>query len=101
LLVQANIGNAEKMAAEFGRGFYQQILHKYFAATDKGLDKYADQPIDFILWSEACTSNVLKLASGLGCHALVLKPKALSKANTIMTRTRMLRPFLSALCCQA
>jgi apolipoprotein N-acyltransferase len=59
LLVQANIGNAEKMAAEFGRGFYQQILHKYFAATDKGLDKYADQPIDFILWSETAFPSLL------------------------------------------
>ena len=59
LLVQANIGNAEKMAAEFGGGFYQQILNKYLVATEKGLAKYADAGIDFILWSETAFPSLL------------------------------------------
>lgn len=59
LLVQANIGNAEKMAVEFGHGFYEQILNKYQLATDQGLDKYADSKIDFILWSETAFPGLL------------------------------------------
>ncbi|OQK17191.1 apolipoprotein N-acyltransferase [Methyloprofundus sedimenti] len=59
LLVQANIGNAEKMAAEFGRGFYDEILNKYQAATDKGLDQHADSRVDFILWSETAFPSLL------------------------------------------
>lgn len=59
LLVQANIGNAEKMSAEFGRGFYEQILNKYKRATDKGLNKYAGENIDFILWSETAFPSLL------------------------------------------
>ena len=59
LLVQANIGNAEKMAVEFGRGFYEQILNKYQSATDKGLQANADARIDFILWSETAFPSLL------------------------------------------
>lgn len=57
LLVQANIGNAEKMAAEFGRGFYDKILDKYQSVTDKGLRKHGN--IDFILWSETAFPSLL------------------------------------------
>ncbi len=59
LLVQANIGNAEKMAVEFGRGFYQQILNNYKRATDEGLRRHADVKIDFVLWSETAFPSLL------------------------------------------
>jgi hypothetical protein len=32
-----NIGNAEKVAAEFGRGFYSKIIQQYQDVTDAGL----------------------------------------------------------------
>jgi len=59
LLVQANIGNAEKMAAEFGEGFYTKIIHQYESVTDKGLQENAGKPIDFILWSETAFPSLL------------------------------------------
>jgi len=59
LLVQANIGNAEKMAAEFGRGFYDEILTQYQRVTDKGLREHAGADIDFILWSETAFPSLL------------------------------------------
>ena len=59
LLVQANIGNAEKVAAEVGRGFYEQIIDQYQTATDQGLAKYAHNKIDFILWSETAFPALL------------------------------------------
>ena len=59
LLVQASIGNAEKMAVEFGRGFYREILGKYQSVTDKGLQEHADVDIDFILWSETAFPSLL------------------------------------------
>lgn len=59
LLVQANIGNAEKMAAEFGRGFYEQIINKYQQVTDKGLQEHVSVDIDFIMWSETAFPSLL------------------------------------------
>lgn len=59
LLVQANIGNAEKMAAEFGRGFYDEIITQYQRVTDQGLRQYAGTEIDFILWSETAFPSLL------------------------------------------
>ena len=59
LLVQANIGNAEKMAVEFGRGFYRKILNKYQSVTDKGLQEQVGVDIDFIMWSETAFPSLL------------------------------------------
>lgn len=59
LLVQANVGNAEKMAAEFGGGFYQEIINKYQAVTDRGLQEHEGEKIDFILWSETAFPSFL------------------------------------------
>ncbi len=59
LLVQANIGNAEKMAVEFGRGFYEKILNQYQSVTDKGLEEHAGVDIDFIMWSETAFPSLL------------------------------------------
>jgi len=59
LLVQANIGNAEKVAAEFGRGFYSKIIQQYQDVTDAGLRAHAGKEIDFILWSETAFPSLL------------------------------------------
>jgi len=59
LLVQANIGNAEKVAAEFGQGFYSEIINQYQRVTDQGLREHAGTDIDFILWSETAFPSLL------------------------------------------
>ncbi len=52
LLVQANIGNFEKQAAELGRGFRSEIIKRYEAVTDRGLKAHPNTRIDFALWPE-------------------------------------------------
>ena len=52
LLVQANIGNEQKIAAELGRGFRQGIIDRYQNITISGLNLHAQESIDFILWPE-------------------------------------------------
>ncbi len=53
LLVQGNIGNEEKSAAELGRGFRDSIIEKYFALTDRALESRAQTPVDLAVWPEA------------------------------------------------
>lgn len=52
LLVQANIGNYEKQAAELGRGFRSEIIKRYETVTDQGLKANPNTRIDFALWPE-------------------------------------------------
>jgi len=59
LLVQANIGNTEKVAAQFGRSFYSKIMSQYQRVTDKGLQEHAGANIDFIFWSETAFPALL------------------------------------------
>jgi len=51
LLVQGNIGNAEKIAAELGKGYQQGILDGFLSLTDEALAELK-QPVDFVLWPE-------------------------------------------------
>ncbi len=51
LLVQGNIGNSEKLAAELGTGYQEGILQAYMDVTDQGLAGLR-QPVDFALWPE-------------------------------------------------
>ena len=51
LLVQGNIGNTEKIAAELGKGYQQGILDTFMEVTEQSL-KAQQQPIDFVLWPE-------------------------------------------------
>lgn len=62
LLVQGNIGNAEKMAAELGQGFQEAILKAFVRKTDEGMAAYPDQ-VDLIIWPETAFPSVL--GSGL------------------------------------
>lgn len=51
LLVQGNIGNAEKISAELGKGYQDGILKVYLAITEQALAGLR-QPVDFALWPE-------------------------------------------------
>ncbi len=59
LLVQANIGNEEKHAAELGRGFRAEILNTYQRVTDRGLASNDTPNIDFVVWPEAAFPSLL------------------------------------------
>lgn len=59
LLVQASTENAEKMAAELGKGYSQEILNRYTALTDDALNNHKDKKIDFVLWPETAFPALL------------------------------------------
>ncbi len=59
LLVQAYIGNAEKLAAELGKGFGKEILHRYLTLTETALKTHQGPPIDFALWPETAFPALL------------------------------------------
>ncbi len=58
LMAQGNVGNAEKMAAELGRGYQDGILKAFMAATDQAL-KTNTQPVDFAMWPETAFPAIL------------------------------------------
>ncbi|MGZ8224812.1 MAG: apolipoprotein N-acyltransferase, partial [Methylobacter sp.] len=58
LLIQASIGNSEKMAAELGKGYPREILRRYTTLTDKALTSAATK-IDFVLWPETAFPGLL------------------------------------------
>jgi len=59
LLVQANIGNAQKTAAAFGRGGHAKIINQYQSVTQAGLAEHQDEKVDFVLWSETAFPSFL------------------------------------------
>jgi apolipoprotein N-acyltransferase len=58
LLVQGNIGNAEKMAAERGNAYQGSILRRYLELTDQAV-RGRTTPIDFAVWPETAFPAVL------------------------------------------
>mgnify|MGYP000005146630 FL=1 len=59
LMVQGNIGNSEKMAAEMGDGYGQAILNRYLSLTSNALDAHKNEKIDFALWPETAFPTFL------------------------------------------
>jgi len=59
LLVQASIGNSEKMAAELGKGYSDEILRRYTSLTDEAIKAHGDAKIDFVLWPETAFPALL------------------------------------------
>jgi apolipoprotein N-acyltransferase len=58
LLVQGNIGNAEKLSAELGNAYQDEILTRYLKLTDKGVAA-SPAPIDFAIWPETAYPSFL------------------------------------------
>jgi apolipoprotein N-acyltransferase len=52
LLVQASIANEEKLAAELGQGYRDEIFNRYKYLTDLGIRAHAKNKIDFAVWPE-------------------------------------------------
>ena len=60
MLVQGNIGNAEKVSAELGMGFQEAILKAFMQTTDQGLSKIpTSSSLDFVIWPETAFPSVL------------------------------------------
>lgn len=59
LFVQANIPNSEKMAAELGEGYAQEIIKRIMALTDKALTENEETKIDFVMWPETAFPSLL------------------------------------------
>lgn len=59
LMIQASTENSEKLAAELGKGFGKEILHRYLTQTDAAVNHYKDQKIDFVLWPETAFPALL------------------------------------------
>lgn len=57
LNVQANIGNLEKVYAEKGKKFREEIVKKFVSMSEKALS--ANQNVDLILWPEAAIPEFL------------------------------------------
>ncbi len=57
LQVQANIGNLEKMYAEKGKGFRDEIVKKYIEMSDAGLK--ANNDVDLVIWPEVAIPEYL------------------------------------------
>lgn len=59
LMVQGNIGNSEKLAAELGNGYQDGILKTYMALTEKGLEGQDGRSLDFAIWPETAFPDFL------------------------------------------
>lgn len=59
LMVQGNIGNSEKIAAELGSGYQDGILDTYLKLTEEALAEPGLKPVDFILWPETAFPDFL------------------------------------------
>ncbi len=59
LLVQASTENSEKMAAELGESSREDILKRYMALTDQGIQAHKNLAIDFVLWPETAFPALL------------------------------------------
>jgi apolipoprotein N-acyltransferase len=72
LLVQANIGNSEKLAAELGQGYSREILRRYIDLTDRALNM-TETKVDFVLWPETAFPALLGDAFKLDTHPTQLR----------------------------
>ena len=59
VMIQASIENSAKLAAELGKGFGNEILHRYLSQTDEAFNRYKDRKIDFVLWPETAFPALL------------------------------------------
>jgi apolipoprotein N-acyltransferase len=59
LLVQANIGNLEKLAVRLGKGHLEETISRYLNLTDRGITSHPEIKVDFILWPEVAFPALL------------------------------------------
>jgi apolipoprotein N-acyltransferase len=59
LLIQASTPNSEKMAAELGEGYADEVIRRIMALTDKAINEHKEVKIDFIMWPETAFPALL------------------------------------------
>lgn len=59
LLIQPSIDHTEKLAAELGKAYGAEILHRYLSLTDKAFLQYKNTRIDFAMWPETAFPSLL------------------------------------------
>ena len=57
LVVQPNVGNKEKMAAEQDEGLRGPVIDRFHQLTLRGLEQ--DRPVDFVVWPETAVPEVI------------------------------------------
>ena len=87
LIVQANIGNLAKEYAEWGQGFREEILWKYFSLTTRGWAGSQGRP-DFALWPESAFPDTIypgRMGEG---NTLALREFLRSRSIPLVTGAR-------------
>ncbi len=59
LLIQANIGNQEKLAVRLGKGHLEETIDRNLSLTEQSLKSHQGTKIDFILWPEVAFPALL------------------------------------------
>lgn len=73
LIVQANIGNQEKLAAEKGWAYRDTVLGRFMTETQNGVDAARGTKIDFAIWPETAFPEVIEDANLSFGYPLKLK----------------------------
>ncbi len=60
MIVQANIGNQEKLMADKGPAYRDTVLNRFVDETTKGLASAGGQKIDFIVWPETAFPEIFE-----------------------------------------
>jgi apolipoprotein N-acyltransferase len=60
LVVQGNVGNLEKVYAEKGLGFRDEIVGRYFRLTRQGISRADSIAPDFAVWPETAFPEVIR-----------------------------------------
>ena len=60
LVVQGNVGNFEKIYAEKGLGFRDDVVGRYFRLTARGIRRAGVRAPDFVVWPETAFPEVIR-----------------------------------------
>jgi apolipoprotein N-acyltransferase len=88
LVVQANVGNPQKVRSEAGEGFREEILRRHFRLTRQGLAQAAGRAPDFVLWPESAFPGTLPSPPSNEGNPGVLAEFVRSTATALVTGAR-------------
>jgi apolipoprotein N-acyltransferase len=85
LTVQANIGNLEKMAAQLGQGFQDEIIAQYLRLTNLGLHQEGHTKVDLVMWPESAFPSYLDPLDLQSPYAQKLAPLLSQEKVSLLT----------------
>jgi apolipoprotein N-acyltransferase len=83
LVVQANIGNQDKLAAEQGEGFRDTVVDHYHQLTLKGLSEH--KTADFVVWPETAFPELIDDPSLLTGYSAKLRELVAGLGTRLIT----------------